>query len=170
MPGERGMMGNWDSEEQCTLSHLQNHVSSKYLSILFGDSIHLLTSYIVNIFSVSRMSLVLPPIHLHFKFYLLDTCNLAVFTIPLLSPCSNCDSPQLIESLKGKKVVEVACGASHSGCILDDGTLYTWGKGRYGRLGHNDHEPQYRPKQVSIFLSIYSLRYMHMSPSILRGL
>ena len=33
MPGERGMMGNWDSEEQCTLSHLQNHVSSKYLSL-----------------------------------------------------------------------------------------------------------------------------------------
>ncbi len=79
--------------------------------------------------------------------------NLAVFTIRLFSPCSNCDSPQLIESLKGKKVVDVACGASHSGCILDDGTLYTWGKGRYGRLGHNDHEPQYRPKQVSIVLT-----------------
>ena len=59
------------------------------------------------------------------------------------------DTPQLVESLKGKKVVDAACGSSHSACILDDGTLYTWGKGRYGRLGHNDHDPQYKPKQVS---------------------
>ncbi len=48
----------------------------------------------------------------------------------------------------------MACGASHSGCILDDGSLYTWGKGRYGRLGHNDHEPQYRPKQVSFHVKL----------------
>ena len=59
------------------------------------------------------------------------------------------DTPQLVESLKGKKVVDAACGSSHSACILDDGSLYTWGKGRYGRLGHNDHDPQYKPKQVS---------------------
>ena len=59
------------------------------------------------------------------------------------------DTPHLVESLKGKKVVDAACGSSHSACILDDGSLYTWGKGRYGRLGHSDHEPQHKPKQVS---------------------
>ena len=61
---------------------------------------------------------------------------------------SNMDTPHLVDSLKGKRVCDVACGSSHSACILDDGSLYTWGKGRYGRLGHNDHEPQYKPKQV----------------------
>ena len=58
------------------------------------------------------------------------------------------DTPHLVEALKGKIVVDVACGSSHSACILDDGSMYTWGKGRYGRLGHNDHETQFKPKQV----------------------
>jgi len=62
---------------------------------------------------------------------------------------STVDTPRLIESLRGKKVVDAACGSSHSACILDDGSLYTWGKGRYGRLGHNDFENQVKPKQVS---------------------
>ena len=58
------------------------------------------------------------------------------------------DTPHLVDSLKGKRVVDVACGSSHSACVLEDGSLYTWGKGRYGRLGHGDHEPQHKPKQV----------------------
>ena len=62
------------------------------------------------------------------------------------------DIPHLVESLRDKHVVDVACGSSHSACILDDGSLYTWGKGRrYGKLGHNDHETQFRPKQVSSY-------------------
>ena len=28
------------------------------------------------------------------------------------------------------------------------GELYTWGKGRYGRLGHGDSEDQLKPKLV----------------------
>ena len=50
------------------------------------------------------------------------------------------DTPHLAEAPKGNIVVDVACGSSHSACILDVGSMYTWGKGRYGRLGHNDHE------------------------------
>jgi len=64
------------------------------------------------------------------------------------------DTPRLIESLRGKKVIDAACGSSHSACILDDGSLYTWGKGRYGRLGHNDFENQVKPKQVSELLGV----------------
>ena len=56
--------------------------------------------------------------------------------------------PHLIESLKSKFVTDAGCGSSHSACITDDGSLYTWGKGRYGRLGHNDHETQHKPKLV----------------------
>ena len=59
------------------------------------------------------------------------------------------DIPHLVETLRDKFVVDAACGSSHSACILDDGNLYTWGKGRYGRLGHNDHETQFKPKQVT---------------------
>ena len=37
--------------------------------------------------------------------------------------------------------------------ILSDlGELYTWGKGRYGRLGHGDSEDQTKPKLVEALL------------------
>ena len=50
------------------------------------------------------------------------------------------DRPRLIETLQGKGVVEIACGGAHSAAITSLGELYTWGKGRYGRLGHGDSE------------------------------
>ena len=53
---------------------------------------------------------------------------------------SPCDRPRIIESLRGKDVVDVACGGAHSAAITASGELYTWGKGRYGRLGHGDSD------------------------------
>lgn len=62
--------------------------------------------------------------------------------------CSPCDRPRIIESLRGKDVVDVACGGAHSAAITASGELYTWGKGRYGRLGHGDSDDQLKPKLV----------------------
>jgi len=45
-------------------------------------------------------------------------------------------------------VVDVAAGGAHSACVTAAGDLYTWGKGRYGRLGHSDSEDQLKPKLV----------------------
>ncbi|KAK4294466.1 hypothetical protein Pmani_032901 [Petrolisthes manimaculis] len=58
------------------------------------------------------------------------------------------DRPRLIETLQGKGVTEIACGGAHSAAITSSGELYTWGKGRYGRLGHGDSEDQFCPKLV----------------------
>lgn len=76
--------------------------------------------------------------------YLLTYCPLC-FTIILFSPC---DRPRVIESLRGIEVVDIAAGGAHSACITAAGDLYTWGKGRYGRLGHGDSEDQLKPKLV----------------------
>lgn len=46
-------------------------------------------------------------------------------------------------------MVDVAAGGAHSACVTSAGDLYTWGKGRYGRLGHSDSEDQLKPKLVS---------------------
>jgi len=61
---------------------------------------------------------------------------------------SNCDRPRIIEALRGKEIVDIACGGAHSAAITARGELFTWGKGRYGRLGHGDGEDQLRPKLV----------------------
>lgn len=63
--------------------------------------------------------------------------------------CSPCDRPRVIESLRGVEVVDIAAGGAHSACITASGELFTWGKGRYGRLGHGDSEDQLKPKLVS---------------------
>lgn len=62
---------------------------------------------------------------------------------------SPCDRPRVIESLRGVEVVDIAAGGAHSACITASGELFTWGKGRYGRLGHGDSEDQLKPKLVS---------------------
>lgn len=59
-----------------------------------------------------------------------------------------CEKPKVIETLRGKTVVKISAGGAHSACITSSGELYTWGKGRYGRLGHGDSEDQLRPKLV----------------------
>ncbi|GAB1604494.1 E3 ubiquitin-protein ligase HERC2-like [Argonauta hians] len=59
-----------------------------------------------------------------------------------------CDRPRMIETLRGKEVIDIAAGGAHSACITANGELYTWGKGRYGRLGHGDSDDQTKPKVV----------------------
>lgn len=58
------------------------------------------------------------------------------------------DKPKLIEALLGTEIVDVACGGHHSAAISSAGLLYTWGKGRYGRLGHGDSDDQLKPTVV----------------------
>ena len=37
---------------------------------------------------------------------------------------------------------------AYSAAVTATGELYTWGKGRYGRLGHGDSDDQLKPKMV----------------------
>lgn len=73
-------------------------------------------------------------------------------TSSLISTCLNTyiqNSHQLsLNKLAGFEVIDIACGGAHSAAITASGHLYTWGKGRYGRLGHGDSEDQLKPKLV----------------------
>lgn len=62
---------------------------------------------------------------------------------------SSCDRPKIIEALQGFEIVDIACGGAHSAAITSSGQLFTWGKGRYGRLGHGDSEDLLKPKLVN---------------------
>ncbi|XP_051786021.1 probable E3 ubiquitin-protein ligase HERC1 isoform X2 [Erpetoichthys calabaricus] len=57
--------------------------------------------------------------------------------------------PKLIQGpLLGKIVVCVSAGYRHSAAVTNDGELYTWGEGDFGRLGHSDSHSRNVPTLV----------------------
>ena len=61
--------------------------------------------------------------------------------------------PMELMRFRGMKMVQVACGAVHALALSDDGTVFSWGSGDYGRLGHKDqkdiHVPTALPGMVA---------------------
>lgn len=55
------------------------------------------------------------------------------------------------EKDKPVKIKGVACGANHTIAMDEEGKLYSWGFGGYGRLGHKDNKDQMAPKAVKLF-------------------
>eukprot|EP00945_MAST-04E_sp_MAST-4E-sp1_P007226 g7226.t1 len=57
--------------------------------------------------------------------------------------------PMLIQILQGKSVIDIAAGENHSGAVLRDGSMFTWGSGDMGKLGHGRvTRPQILPRTV----------------------
>jgi hypothetical protein len=46
-------------------------------------------------------------------------------------------------------VHRLSCGPFHAAAISDDGCLYTWGDGLFGKLGHGDQTSCSSPRQVA---------------------
>ena len=63
------------------------------------------------------------------------------------------DYPWVTLTIHTVQIVEVSAGGAHSAAITALGRLYTWGKGRYGRLGHGDYDDQLKPKMVEALKS-----------------
>ncbi|KAB7494648.1 E3 ubiquitin-protein ligase HERC2, partial [Armadillidium nasatum] len=57
--------------------------------------------------------------------------------------------PMLIKGLQDHVVVHISCGSTYSAAITQNGELFTWGKGNYGRLGHGSSDDHYKPTLVS---------------------
>jgi len=56
------------------------------------------------------------------------------------------------KDLEGIKIVDVACGAEHTIALDDNGRVFTWGFGGYGRLGHGSPADEVFPRLVNTFL------------------
>ncbi|KAM9794366.1 putative E3 ubiquitin-protein ligase HERC1 isoform 3-T6 [Syngnathus typhle] len=57
--------------------------------------------------------------------------------------------PKIIQGpLSGKIVVCVSAGYRHSAAVTNEGELYTWGEGDFGRLGHSDSQSRNTPTLV----------------------
>ena len=59
--------------------------------------------------------------------------------------------PQKVEALAGQRVVAVSAGEAHSIALTADGSVWSWGYGERGRLGHGDEQRQLLPKKVEAF-------------------
>ncbi|XP_078688080.1 putative E3 ubiquitin-protein ligase HERC1 isoform X3 [Branchiostoma floridae x Branchiostoma belcheri] len=55
---------------------------------------------------------------------------------------------QIQGALQGKVVKSISAGYRHSAAVTEDGELFTWGEGDYGRLGHGDSNSKNLPTLV----------------------
>ncbi|KAL7530787.1 hypothetical protein ACHAXR_004851 [Thalassiosira sp. AJA248-18] len=67
----------------------------------------------------------------------------------------NCHSPRLVESLLGKRPIQIACGGFHSAVVTQDGKMYTFGGGEHGQLGHGDKVNKVKPTLVQALEAIF---------------
>ncbi|KAF4516945.1 hypothetical protein B566_EDAN005546, partial [Ephemera danica] len=56
--------------------------------------------------------------------------------------------PRIIEALMSVDVVEVSCGSEHVVALSSQGSIYTWGQGHEGRLGHGTEESRVVPEEL----------------------
>ena len=53
--------------------------------------------------------------------------------------------------MAGQRVVAVSAGRFHSLALAADGSVWSWGFGAYGQLGHGDQQNQPLPKKIEAF-------------------
>ena len=53
--------------------------------------------------------------------------------------------PRMIEALGGKKLVGAAAGRLHTVVWTDEGELFSFGHGEYGKLGHGGEQHELVP-------------------------
>jgi len=59
--------------------------------------------------------------------------------------------PRRIKELRGKEIVQCACGQHHSVVLSKTGKVYSFGKNSYGQLGHGNNTDQATPKLIEFF-------------------
>jgi len=60
--------------------------------------------------------------------------------------------PMPIDIFSGRSVCHIACSRYHCGTITEDGTVWTWGRGEYGQLGHGDRDNRHIPTRVDALI------------------
>ena len=58
--------------------------------------------------------------------------------------------PEVVRTLLDEVVIAASCGNSHTAALTDDGTLFTWGKGSDGQLGHGGRDDSHLPRVVEV--------------------
>jgi len=56
--------------------------------------------------------------------------------------------PKVVEALRGKHVNAMAAGLLHSLVLTREGLVYSFGRGKFGRLGHGNHDDLCEPRVI----------------------
>jgi hypothetical protein len=67
-----------------------------------------------------------------------------------VSGLSSSPLPVHVPSLWEVGVLQIAAGEAHCAALAANGFAYTWGRGKYGQLGHGSFEDEQAPKQVRL--------------------
>ena len=59
--------------------------------------------------------------------------------IPIIS------RPTIVASLSTKIIIQVVCGSNHMMCLTNERSVYSWGSGEYGVLGHGSTSGMNKP-------------------------
>lgn len=62
----------------------------------------------------------------------------------------DCSLPTMVEALSEQHIVRVACGSgdAHTLCVTNNGKVYSWGDGDYGKLGRGGSDGSKVPRLV----------------------
>ena len=61
---------------------------------------------------------------------------------------SNHSIPNIVQALSDKVCIQIDCGNNHSAVLTNDGKVFTFGSGEYGKLGHGDNKNADLPRLV----------------------
>lgn len=68
---------------------------------------------------------------------------------------------------RGTRIVSVATGAAHSAALASDGSVYTWGDGSRGQLGHQQLQAIAVPCIQNTILLLLPQKIACLNPSLL---
>jgi len=58
--------------------------------------------------------------------------------------------PTKVEGMEGHRVVEASCGGTHTLVVTDEGRMFVWGRGSFGRLGTGTEKDYFSPVEVML--------------------
>ncbi|CAN0285211.1 unnamed protein product, partial [Discosporangium mesarthrocarpum] len=60
--------------------------------------------------------------------------------------------PRILDSLRGKRVKQITACGFHTAALANEGEVFTWGEGKFGRLGHGTERNQLVPRMVEALM------------------